>query len=170
VVHHRYRIQQGFETETRAQTYPCLALRNDLGLSVEFLWAETRAVSTRMVHRFISGFCDEVKESSWIENGRKRGFYVIYGWTWLAHLCKSVRCGVWRYCCACISLLDIYVWPGVIIWVSHVILTITWFAYVISITCSVHYEELRVATKSFWSLCYDWISILAACTANSIYL
>jgi len=29
-----------------------------------------------MIHRFIlgfiSGFCDKVKESSWIENGRKR--------------------------------------------------------------------------------------------------
>ena len=25
-----------------------------------------------MVHSFISGFCDEVKESSWIENDRKR--------------------------------------------------------------------------------------------------
>ena len=28
-----------------------------------------------MVHSFISGFCDSIKESSWIKNGRKR-FYV----------------------------------------------------------------------------------------------
>jgi len=43
---HRYRMQQGLGTETRAQTYPCLALRNDR--------AVTTALFTRNGEWFIA--------------------------------------------------------------------------------------------------------------------
>ena len=45
---------------------------SDMGLGE--LSQSPRALCTRMVHRFINGICDEVKESSWIENGRKPWF------------------------------------------------------------------------------------------------
>ena len=72
---HRYRIQQGLETETRTKTCPymCLALRNGCAITMALAVIGLHCyhcyslMASGIVCSFISEFCDEAEESTQME-------------------------------------------------------------------------------------------------------